>query len=105
MAIHDAASAAAGRLATRWPFYLAAIFICAVAWLVQAALKPNPLSKIPLVGGEHGDEAKRRVAYMRGANNMLAEGYRQFKDGIFRITTPKGTGTVDKVVSWSGTAC
>lgn len=90
MAIADAVVAAAQRLSTQWPFVLSALLVCAVAWLAQGSLKQDPLSKIPLIGGELGDVTKRRAAYMQGAKEMFDEGHRKFKNGVFRMTTPRG---------------
>lgn len=90
MAITDAIAAAAQRLSTQWPFVLSALLVCAVAWLAQGSLKQDPLSKIPLIGGELGDVTKRRAAYMRGAKAMFDEGHQKFKNGVFRMTTPRG---------------
>lgn len=91
MAIFEAISAAAERLSVQWPFVLSALLVCAVAWFAQGSLKQDPLSKIPLIGRELGDEAKRRAAYMQGAKDLFDEGHRKFKNGVFRVTTPRGT--------------
>lgn len=90
MALGEALSAAVERLSTQWPVVLSAFLACAVAWLVQGSLKPDHLSKIPLIGAEIGDETKRRAAYMQGAKDMIEQGHRKFKNGIFRLTTPRG---------------
>lgn len=90
MTIAEAISAATERLSTQWPVVLTAVLACAAAWLVQKLLMSNPYSKIPLVGGQIGNEEKRRAAYMGGAKDILLEGYNKFKNGVFKVTTIKG---------------
>lgn len=90
MAIAEAISAATERLSTQWPFVLTAVLACAVAFIIQMSRKSDPISKIPLVGAEFGDEAKRRQAYHERSREIVLGGYKKFKDGIFRMTTPRG---------------
>ncbi|KAF4120757.1 Cytochrome P450 [Geosmithia morbida] len=47
------------------------------------------LYSIPLAGKDLGSHEKRRTAYLTGARKIYGEGYRKFKDGIFRITTSR----------------
>lgn len=90
MAIAEAISAAVERLSTQWPYVLSALLVCAVAWVAQGALKQDPFTKIPHVGSEIGDKAKRQTAWLMSAKGLLSEGYNKFRDGTFRVTTQTG---------------
>lgn len=73
-----------------WPFILTAVVASAVVWLFQSLLKENPISKIPLVGDDIKDEGKRRMAFAKGAKHVYRAGYRTFKNGLFRVSSPRG---------------
>ncbi|RYP79122.1 hypothetical protein DL771_000100 [Monosporascus sp. 5C6A] len=68
---------------------ITAAVIISIAFVLQNLLQGNPLPEIPSVG--KGRESARRKEFLSGGAQMLyAEGYQKFKNGIFRITTPRG---------------
>ncbi|KAJ0122972.1 ent-kaurene oxidase [Diaporthe amygdali] len=87
MATTSAPSKITDLVATQWPYVLSTLLAFAAAWLLQAALKRDPLSSLPMVGIEFGNADKRRAAFVQGAKNIYLEGYRKFRKGVFRITT------------------
>ncbi|PSR87239.1 ent-kaurene oxidase [Coniella lustricola] len=89
MALAEVASAAVERLSTQWPFVLSALLVFAAAWFMQSLFKQDPLSKIPFIGAEVGDESKRLTAFLQDAKAMYAQGYKKFKQGMFRLTTTR----------------
>ncbi|KAL2185733.1 cytochrome P450 [Thermothelomyces heterothallicus CBS 203.75] len=56
--------------------------------LLQHVLSRGPLANIPLAGQELGGDEKRRQAYLSKAGDLYLEGYRKFRDRVFRIVTP-----------------
>jgi hypothetical protein len=64
-------------LAAQWPYVLTTVLAFAAAWLLQAVLKRDPLSSLPMVGSEIGNADKRRAAFFQGARNIYLEGYRK----------------------------
>ena len=67
-------------LAAQWPYVLSTLLAFAAAWLLQAVLKQDPLSSLPMVGSEIGNADKRRAAFVQGAKNIYLEGYRKASD-------------------------
>lgn len=90
MAITEVTWAAAQRLSTQWPFILTALLVFAGAWALQTFLRPDALSKIPLVSSDIGDESKRRAEFLSNAKAVYEKGYSAFKNGAFRITAARG---------------
>ncbi|KAG6361075.1 hypothetical protein INS49_009296 [Diaporthe citri] len=92
MAMFGADSIAAKLLAVpmkMWPFILIAVVAFAAVRLFQSLSKQDPISKIPLVGGEIEDESTRRMIFAKGAKQVYQEGYRKFKNGLFRVSSPR----------------
>ncbi|KAL1866060.1 hypothetical protein Daus18300_006961 [Diaporthe australafricana] len=87
MATTSASSKFTDLVATQWPYVLSTLAAFAAAWLLQALLKKDPLSNLPMVASELGNADKRRAAFVQGAKTIYLEGYRKFKKGVFRITT------------------
>ncbi|KAI0538638.1 cytochrome P450 [Xylaria digitata] len=81
-------------LMERWPVILASFVALAVAFAYPRALNAIQIARIPIVGAELGGTAKRRQAYITSARKLYNDGYQKFKDGIFRITTPRNTTVV-----------
>lgn len=73
------------QLAAQWPYVLTTVLAFAAAWLLQAVLKQNPLSSLPMVGSEIGNADKRRAAFFQGAKNIYLEGYQ-------KASIPSSTG-------------
>lgn len=76
-------------LTKQWHLFLAPALVYVVVWLGKRILLQESLTKIPLAGLDLGNEGKRRAGYMAGAKDIYLEGYRKFKHGVFRVTTPK----------------
>lgn len=93
MAILAGAASATELLAKQWHIFLAPALVYAAVWFFQTYLQAGDISKIPFVGTELGDEDKRRATYMNGAKGIYLDGYRKFKNGIYRITTPRSMTT------------
>lgn len=89
MAILTATASAAELVAEQWQLFLAPALVYITVWLFQRYSQENHLSKIPFVGTELGDEGKRRARYITSAKDIYLEGYHKFKNGVFRISTPK----------------
>ncbi|KAH8743285.1 cytochrome P450 [Diaporthe sp. PMI_573] len=92
MEIFTADSVAAKLLAVlikMWPFVLIIAVASAAVWLFQSFSKQDPVSKIPLVGDDIEDEGTRRMRFAKGAKHVYQEGYRKFKNGLFRVSSPR----------------
>ncbi|KAL1856834.1 hypothetical protein Daus18300_010597 [Diaporthe australafricana] len=72
-----------------WPFVLIAVVAFAAVRLFQYLLKQDPISKIPLVGDDIEDEGMRRMTFAKGAKHVYQAGYRKFKNGMFRVSSPR----------------
>lgn len=48
------------------------------------------ISHFPLLGKEYGSRRKRVEAFLDRPVEVYAEGYRRFKDQIYRLTVPDG---------------
>jgi hypothetical protein len=73
-----------------WPIVLIAVVASAAVRLFQYLLKQDPISKIPLVGDDIEDEGTRRMMFAKGAKHVYRAGYRKFKNGLFRVSSPRG---------------
>ncbi|KAI1498348.1 cytochrome P450 [Biscogniauxia marginata] len=78
----------------RWATVLISVLVLASAVLVPRLVDILRISKIPLVALDLGNTEKRRQAYLTGARKLYNEGYRKFKDGVFRITTSRQTDII-----------
>ncbi|OHE90947.1 cytochrome P450 [Colletotrichum orchidophilum] len=75
-------------ISQHWPAATAGLVFIVFALLAQSWLKVDPVAHVPVVG--KGGKWARRKAYNQGQGPRLyADGYKQFKDSIFRITTSK----------------
>ncbi|KAL2023330.1 hypothetical protein VTK56DRAFT_3068 [Thermocarpiscus australiensis] len=85
--------------------------------IIQSFLTRSPsLANIPVIGQELGGDEKRRQAYFSRASELYLDGYKKFKNSVFRIVTsnkftvivvpPKFLGELrklpDDVVSFDG---
>ncbi|ROT43005.1 cytochrome P450 [Sodiomyces alkalinus F11] len=76
-----------------WPAVAASISAVAVALVLQWLFRPDPLATVPVVG--EGNKASRRKQFVSGqANALYSEGYKKFRDGLFRIATPRSTESI-----------
>ncbi|KAG7047613.1 cytochrome P450 [Colletotrichum scovillei] len=76
-----------------WPAATAGLVFIIFALLAQSWFKVDPVAHVPVVG--QGGKWARRKAYLAGKGpQMYADGYKQFKDSIFRITTSKKKDTI-----------
>ncbi|KAI1389674.1 cytochrome P450 [Hypoxylon trugodes] len=75
-------------VANEWPILLAGLLI--TLSLTQAhLLRSSPIAKVPVIGSELGSDEKRRQAYLRNARQLYLDGYQKFKNGMFRIVSPR----------------
>lgn len=87
-------TAATELLATQWHLLLATGLVYVAVRLFNIVLQKRQLSKLPCTGQELGDDDKRRASYISSAKTLYYEGYRKFKNGVFRITTTRSMSTV-----------
>lgn len=73
-----------------WPFILIAVVAFAAVRLFQSLSKQDPISRIPLIGDDIEDESTRRMMFAKGAKHVYQTGYRKFKNGLFRVSSPRG---------------
>ncbi|PKS08122.1 hypothetical protein jhhlp_005397 [Lomentospora prolificans] len=79
---------------SKWPAVLSAALACFSVYIWPRVVTSVSLWNLPTVGNEWGSQEKRRLAYISGAKKMYIEGYRKFKDELFRITTSRDTTVV-----------
>lgn len=82
-----------------WLFILIAVVAFAAVRLFQSLSKQDPISKIPLVGEDIEDESTRRMVFAKGAKQVYQTGYRKFKNGLFRVSSPRGMNA-DSPLAW-----
>ncbi|KAF9876376.1 cytochrome P450 [Colletotrichum karsti] len=76
------------------PAATAGFIFIVVALLAQSWFKVDPLANVPIVGGQGGSWKRRKeFAAGKGADYYI-EGYRKFKDSIFRVVTLRKRDTV-----------
>ncbi|KAF4509818.1 hypothetical protein G6O67_001762 [Ophiocordyceps sinensis] len=90
----DALQQTYGIVAERWVSFTTALVFLFTVLVVPSALHHARMSAIPLVGGEIGSLEKRRMAYLTSSRALYNQGYRMFKDGLFRITTSRKSPVV-----------
>ncbi|KAF3766428.1 cytochrome P450 [Cryphonectria parasitica EP155] len=70
---------------------LAAGVLTGIVLLVHRIASQGPqLAKFPLLGEEYGSRRKRIEAFMYQPAQLYQDGYRRFKDQIYRLTMPDG---------------
>ncbi|KAK1993479.1 cytochrome P450 [Colletotrichum falcatum] len=73
------------QISQHWPAAAAGLVFLVFALLAQRWLTPDPLAGVPVVG--KGNRSARRTQFLQGrAEQLYLEGYRQFKDSVFRVT-------------------
>ncbi|OLN86218.1 Ent-kaurene oxidase 7 [Colletotrichum chlorophyti] len=81
------------QISQHWPAATAGFIFLAFAWLAQSWFKVDPLAHVP-VAGKGGPWARRKQFLQGKATQLYIDGYRQFKDSIFRITTSRKKDTI-----------
>ncbi|KAK0610723.1 cytochrome P450 [Bombardia bombarda] len=81
-------------VADKLPLIIPTITAFFAVILLQYVLRRDPLSAIPVIAQELGSDEKRRQAYMSRGKQLYSDGYRKFKDGIFRIVTTRKSTVV-----------
>lgn len=65
--------------------------LLASAFLLLRRLSSGPrISQYPLFGKEYGNRSKRVEAFLTRSFEVYTEGYRQFRDQVYRLTVPDG---------------
>ncbi|KAK4235824.1 hypothetical protein C8A03DRAFT_36300 [Achaetomium macrosporum] len=70
------------------PLILPTIAALLAVVLLQNVLNRKPLANIPVAGQDLGSDEKRRQTYLVRAADMYIDGYKKFKDSVYRIVTP-----------------
>ncbi|KAL2135133.1 hypothetical protein VTI74DRAFT_9726 [Chaetomium olivicolor] len=74
-------------LSVKLPLVLPTIAVTLVV-ILRSVLKRSSLAKIPVVGESLGTDEKKRQAFLYRAADIYQEGYRKFKNSVFRVITP-----------------
>jgi len=61
-----------------------------IALLLSTSLRTRSLSKFPLNSNQYGSYPKRLMKYVYHAEELYRQGYKEFKDVVYRITTVDG---------------
>lgn len=65
--------------------------LAATVFILLRRLGSGPrLSKFPLLGKEYGSRRKRIEAFIAHPVEVYQEGYRRFRDEVYRLTMPDG---------------
>lgn len=70
-----------------WAF-AALIFTVIIA--VHRLGSHSAITKFPLLGKEYGNRRKRAAAFLNEPVKLYEEGYRRFKNQVYRLTMPDG---------------
>ncbi|KAH8895907.1 cytochrome P450 [Thozetella sp. PMI_491] len=73
----------------KWHVLLTTLIVGLAAVAVSNLLASSPIANLPLVGDDLGNDEKRRQAYLGNGRALYSAGYKNFKDGIFRIITSR----------------
>ncbi|KAL1838832.1 hypothetical protein VTJ49DRAFT_2189 [Mycothermus thermophilus] len=71
----------------RLPLVVPTLAAVLVVFIAQYVLNRTPLVGVPLVGQDLGSDEKRRQTYFANASGLYLEGYKKFKDSVWRIVT------------------
>ncbi|KAL8357235.1 hypothetical protein RB598_002190 [Gaeumannomyces tritici] len=74
-------------LTDRLPLVCSAVVVLAFTLIAQYLLKGDPLAAFPFAGEGLHSEQKRREAYLTNTKSVYMEGYRKFRDTVFKVTT------------------
>lgn len=72
------------------PGWIFAGLIASAFLFIRRVGTQSSISHFPLLGKECGSRRKRVEAFLYRPVEMYAEGYRRFKDEIYRLTMPDG---------------
>ncbi|TDZ61446.1 Cytochrome P450 monooxygenase ATR2 [Colletotrichum trifolii] len=80
-------------LSKHLPAATAGVVFLVFVWLAQSWLKVDPLANVPVMG--KGGQLSRRKQFVMGKGvDFYTEGYRKFKDSIFRVTTTRSSDSI-----------
>ncbi|KAK4184221.1 putative cytochrome P450 E-class, group IV [Podospora australis] len=74
-------------LGNKLPLLLPTIAVLLAVFLGQRLLQQNPLANVPVALEDLAGDEKRRQAYITHAKDVYLDGYKKFKDRVFRIIT------------------
>lgn len=77
-------------LADNLPGWIVAGLAASVLILLRRLNSGPQISHFPLLGKEYGSRRKRIEAFLFHPVEMYQEGYRRFKDQVYRLTMPDG---------------
>lgn len=78
------------QVADNLPGWIIAGLVATVFLLLRRLGSGHQLSKFPLIGKEYGNRRKRIEAFLAHPVEVYQEGYRRFKDEVYRLTMPDG---------------
>lgn len=70
-----------------WAF---AALIATVIIVVHRLSSSPDITKFPLLGKQYGNRRKRAEAFLYQPVKLYEEGYRRFKNQVYRLTMPDG---------------
>lgn len=73
-------------LMAQWPYIVAIPVAFAASWLLRFLSGKYHFSRIPISTLNAGGEEKQRLAYMKNAKKIYQNGYKNFKNGVFRVS-------------------
>ncbi|KAK4224648.1 putative cytochrome P450 E-class, group IV [Podospora fimiseda] len=76
-------------LDTQLPLLLPTLAVLVGIFVLQTLLKRNRLASIPVACEELGNDEKRRQEFLQKAYQVYLDGYKKYKNQIFRIVTSK----------------
>ncbi|KAK1561457.1 cytochrome P450 [Colletotrichum navitas] len=78
---------------SQWPGAALGLAFVVLALLMQRWLTSDPLANVPVMG-KGGKWARRKEFFLGKGPDFYKEGYKQFKDSIFRVTEDKDDDVV-----------
>ncbi|KAK4210620.1 putative cytochrome P450 E-class, group IV [Rhypophila decipiens] len=78
----------------RLPLVLSTSVVFLAVYLFKIFLTPDPLANLPIIGEDLGGDEKRRQQFRLNAKATYNEGYKKFRDGLFRIITTRNSQVV-----------
>ncbi|KAM7198936.1 putative cytochrome P450 E-class, group IV [Naviculisporaceae sp. PSN 640] len=78
----------------RLPLVVSTSVVFLAVYLLKYLFTPDPLANLPIVGEELGGDGKRLEQFRSNAKETYNEGYKKFRDGLFRVITSRKSRVV-----------
>lgn len=72
------------------PGWTIAAILATVAIVLHRLGSQSGITKFPLLGKQYGNRRKRAEAFLYQPVKLYEEGYRRFKNQVYRLTMPDG---------------